>query len=126
MPDATPENDESISNEEELWRRVPSDQVIFDSNLNSHRPSTQAFQNSGGTSSMSVNLASETTIEDTLKDYENYLLVSFETRLARELSQGVKRSPLPDNAAHTEVTGNKTKGVRKKFKIGCAWVVAPT
>jgi hypothetical protein len=126
MADTDVEDDASIDDDVLLWRRVHPAQVVFNENLNSYRPSSQAFCNTTGTTGMSVNISNETTIEDTLKGYEDHGLVSFETRLARQLGQGAVRKPLPDNSAHAEVTGNKSKSVRKKFSIGCSWIVNPS
>lgn len=125
MEMAPGDDDLSILNDRILWRRVPQEWVIFDKNLNRHRPTSQAFQNTTGTQGMSANLADETTVAATLKGYESNLLAQVQAGLARELGQGIVRKPLDDNAAHCEVTGEKTKSVRDKFAKRCRWVVGP-
>jgi len=125
MPAPKPPDDPSIGNDDLLWRRVPPEQVVFDENLNRLRPSSMAFQNTSGTSGMSVNIAAETTVENTLRESENLLLVEFPASVPRGVGQGVIRNPLPDNPAHAEVTGKKTKSVQKTLYNNCAWVVGP-
>jgi hypothetical protein len=125
MADSPPVDDPSITDDQALWRRIHPEQVVFDNNLNRRRPTSQAFNNTSGTSGMSVDIADETTVQDTLKGYPEHLLVEFEVRLARQLNQGVVREPLPDNPAHAEVMGKKKKSVQKGFYTGCRWVVGP-
>lgn len=125
MTESAPPNDPTIGDDQLLWRRVPREQVVFDGNLNRARPSSKAFQNTSGTSGMSVNIAAETTIENTLRGYENHLLVQFAASLPRGLGQGVVRNPLPGNPAHAEVMGKKSKSVQKALYTNCTWVVGP-
>lgn len=121
------EDDAGIPNDKVLWRRVHPAQLTFNANLNRQCPSSQAFQNTSGTSGMSVNIADETTEGETLKGYEDHFIVAFDAGFVRQLNpkQGVIRKPLPDNAAHAEVTGKKTKGVRRQFSASSQWVVGP-
>jgi hypothetical protein len=125
MENALEQDDSAIHNHRILWRRVPSEYIFFDPNLNRYRPRSQAFQNTSGTNGMSVNLADETTVDSTLKDRGNDFLVAFPAGLARELEQEVIRKPLDNNPAHCEVTGNKTGKVRNAFAKRCKWVVGP-
>lgn len=125
MAESTPENDPSISDEVVLWRRVHPDQLVHNTNLNEMRPTSQAFQNTSGSDGMSVNIADETTAEDTLRGYEGHFIVSLGVGFVRGLNQGVVRKPLTNNPAHAEVTGNKTKSVKKKLSNAAIWVVAP-
>jgi hypothetical protein len=125
MTDSTPNNDPAISDEVILWRRVHPEQLVFNSNLNEMRPTSQSFQNTSGSDGMSVNIASETTIEETLHGYEDHFIVSLEVGIVRSLNQGVIRKPLPDNPAHSEVTGKKTKSIKKRLSDASMWVVPP-
>lgn len=125
MADPPPVDDPSITDDQILWRRVHPEQVVLDRNLNQKRPTSQAFNNSSGTSGMSVDIADETTVQDTLKGYPDHLLVEFEAGLVRQLNQGVIRDPLPDNPAHAEVTGKKRKPVQRSLYTNCRWVVDP-
>lgn len=118
------EDDASIADETVLWRRVHPDQIVPGHN-NETCPSSQAFQNTSGTDRMSVNIAEETTIEDTLRGYEDHFIVAIEAGFVRGQNQGVIRRPREDNPAHAEVTGNKTRGVRKRLSAASQWVVRP-
>lgn len=118
------EDDETILDDSVLWRRIPPDQVV-PGNDGGKRPSTKAFQNPSDGSGMSVNIAADTTVERTLKDYEDYYLVGFSAGFIRTLSQGVIRKPLPEEPAHAEVNGAKSKSIKKQFSKGCVWVVHP-
>jgi hypothetical protein len=125
MSDSPPIDDPSITDDQALWRRIHPEQVVFDNNLNRQRPTSQAFNNTSGTSGMSVDIADETTIQDALKGYSEHLLVEFEAGLARQLNQGVIRDPFPGNPAHAEVMGKKRKPVQKGLYTKCRWVVGP-
>ena len=125
MTDPQPENDSSIADEVVLWRRVHPAQIVQDDNLDEMRPSSQAFQNTSGTNGMSVNIASETTIDDTLQGYEDHYIVSLEAGGVRSLGQGVVRNPLPENPAHAEVTGKKKGSIKKRLSEASIWVVSP-
>jgi hypothetical protein len=119
-------DESTIGDDLVLWRRVHPTQKIFDDNLGAYRPSSQAFQDATlyGTA-MSVNIAGETTKERTLKGFEDHYIVAFTAGFARSLKQGVMRRPLPDEPAHADVFGKKTKSVRKQFANQCSWVVPP-
>jgi hypothetical protein len=125
MAESTPENDPSISDEVVLWRRVHPDQIVHNNNLNEMRPTSQAFQNTSGSDGMSVNIADETTTEDTLRGFEDHFVVSLGVGFVRGLNQGVVRKPLEENPAHAEVIGKKTKSVKKKLSDASSWVVSP-
>jgi hypothetical protein len=125
MVESTPENDPLISDEVVLWRRVHPDQLVHNSNLNETRPTSQAFQNTSGSDGMSVNIADETTIVDTLRGFEDHFIVSLGVGFVRGLNQGVVRKPLVDNPAHAEVTGKKTKSIKKKLSNASTWIVSP-
>jgi hypothetical protein len=55
MPDYL--NDPSILDEDDLWRRIRPDWVVFDENLGRARPTSQAFNNDRAQEPMSVDLA---------------------------------------------------------------------
>ncbi|HDL01300.1 MAG TPA: hypothetical protein ENH23_03605, partial [candidate division Zixibacteria bacterium] len=109
-------DDSSIQDSENLWRRIPPDQITPDGN-GGYRPSSKAFQNAsqkfhdelmaplGYTfePGMSVDIASKTTVVAVLRNYQDSFLVEFTSGYARSLSQGVVGAPLPDDAAHAVV-----------------------
>ena len=60
---------------------------------------------------MSSDIATETSEEEMLRNYANHGIVAFTAELCRTLSQGIIKAPLPDDQAHAEVMGKKTKSV---------------
>lgn len=133
------EDDKSISNEEIIWRRVPSTQLVNDE-MRGIRPTSQAFQDStadhhrsvmgplGFTHEpgMSCDIASETTTHSMLENYPGQGIVRFSAQYAREQhNQKLLRVPLSDDLAHIEVIGKKTKGIKRAFARDCEWEVEP-
>ena len=79
---------------------------------------------------MSVALGQEVldagrTVESVLSGHEGFGLVSFTAGLAREKRQGIMRKPVPEEPAHAEVFGRKTRGVRRALAKGSDWIVPP-
>lgn len=64
-------------------------------------------------------------IEDVLDGYQGFGLVSLPVGSVRNQDQIVVRKPLPDNPAHGEVIGRKTRGVRRALKQSAVWIVEP-
>lgn len=120
----------TIGDDALLWRRVPPKCFIYDENKQSWRPSSAVFDDHPDGSPMSVVLAQEAldagrNAESILRGHEGFGLVCFTAGLAREQKQGIVRKPLPEEPAHAEVFGKKTKGVRRAFSKMCGWVVPP-
>lgn len=51
--------------------------------------------------------------------------MSFTAGLARGNRQGIMRKPLPEEPAHAEVFGKKTRGVKRAFAKHCDWIILP-
>ena len=125
-----PEDDATIPDASDLWRRIHPTWVIYDENLRAWRVSSQAFNDDSEGGPMSVVLAPEVlaagrTSKDILARFMGYSLAAVKAALARELNQGVKRAPEPDEPAHAVVVGKKTSSVRKSFSRGARWEVPP-
>ncbi len=123
-------DDLTIKNEAPLWRRVPPHHFVFDDNRGTWRPSSAAFDDHPNGTPMSVVLgedvaAASRTADSVLAGHEGFGLVSLPAGLARENRQGIVRRPLPDEPAHAEVFGKKTRGVRKALAKGSKWIVPP-
>jgi hypothetical protein len=127
-------DDPSISGSTELLRRIPPAQIIFDQNLQRHRPTSQAFRDDLDEDPMSVYLSSILAHEGrppsaVLAGHDGFALASVTAQLARSLSQTVHPDPLPDETSHAVVCGNKESGgknaPRKRFAEAAVWVVAP-
>lgn len=128
-------NDPSISNEEDLLRRIPPWHFFTDSNLGGLvRPSSAAFEDDDDGDPMSVYLSSVLVAEQrepnsVLTGHQGFGLASITAGLARECNQTVHPDPLPDETSHAVVCGDKESGkkkaVKRKFAQGAKWVVAP-
>lgn len=95
------EDDASIADEDQLWRRIPPSFIVPDKNTGDLRPSSQAFNDSSDGHPMSVYVAalvvaSGRSAEDLLGAYIGFSMVRFEVGLARSLKLGVTREPDPE------------------------------
>jgi hypothetical protein len=126
MENAIYHDDSTISDDNNLWRRIHPAQIVYDNNLKSYRPSSAAFDDSSNGSPMSVILAEENRNPSTaLENYEGFSMVSLTARLVRDCGQGIARDPLPDEPAHALVFGEKPKSIRKKLAQAAEWIVSP-
>jgi len=123
------EDDKSIPDEAELWRRVPPgiNWSVLDENLGRIRPTSQAFRDSPDGSPMSVFLADECGNPQTaIAGHEGFGLVVFSAGLARKCGQKIARKPLPEQPSHAFVVGEKTKPVQNRLARGCRWIIEPS
>jgi len=63
--------------------------------------------------------------ESVVRGHEGFGVVSFPAGLAREKGPGIMRKPLPEEPAHAEVFGKKTRGVKRAFAMRCTWIIPP-
>ena len=124
------EDDKSIPDEAQLWRRIPPWHVVDDKNLGRKRISKAAFEDHPGGSAMSVVLGDEIVAagrqpSSAIAGHVNFCLDSIAAGIARSLKQGIVRRPLDDDPAHAEVFGKKTVGVRKGFAKAAVWIIGP-
>ena len=122
-----PEDDSTIRDDDRLLRRIPPWHLVRDDNTKSHRISSAAFDDPPDSSSMSVSIESTLVCnglgaEHALRNHEDFGLVALSVALVREHGQGVVRRPLPDDPAHGEVVGSKTRSVRKAFARNAVWI----
>lgn len=123
-------DDPSIADDDPLWRRIPPRHFKRDQPGGVLRPASAAFDNHPDGSPMSVVLGKQVlkggrSPADFLANFPGYGLVSFPAGLARKHRQFVVRSPLPDEPAHAEVHGKKTRGTKRALAKGCSWLIAP-
>lgn len=97
------EDDPTIPDDEILWRRVPPSEVKYDT---AGRPFPKSSNFKQGTPPLSVNIASLSTEELTLQNYEGFLIAAFTAGQARSLGCKIVRQPLPDNPSHALVVGS--------------------
>ena len=124
------EDDKSIFDDADLWRRIPPWHIVDDNNRGCKRISKAAFEDHPDGSPMSVVLGQEVLAagrnpESVVAGHDDFCLASVTAGFARSLKQGIMRNPLDEEPAHAEVFGNKTDGVRKKFSRAADWVIAP-
>lgn len=124
------EDDLSILDNDELWRRILPRWIIFDKNLGRMRLTSQAFQDPRDGTPMSVLLADDLlksggTPDTALSGHAGYALASVTAGLCRERSQKVARAPTFEEPAHGVVVGKKTGSVRSRLAQEARWVVPP-
>ncbi len=122
------QDDESITDDCLLLRRIPNWHFHEDSREDRMRPSSAAFEDGENGSPMSVYLKDElNNPEVVLENHEGFGLVEFPVSLARANNQCVVRDEtgrFPE--AHALVVGNKTYSVRKTFAVESQWLVHPS
>lgn len=119
-------DDPTISDEAELWRRIPPWHFVRDENTQRVRPSSAAFDDHPDGSPMSVLIAEEAGAPNpVLANYEGFALASITAGLARMCKQGVARDPTPNEPAHALLFGKKSNSVRKQLAKQSHWVIAP-
>jgi hypothetical protein len=124
--DTVYEDDHTIPDNADLWRRIHPTQIIDDDNQRRTRPTPAAFTDSTNGSPMSVVIAAECDGPDrVLAGHERYGLASFKAQVARESGLGIVRDPLPDQPAHALVFGPKSKKVQSQLAKAAEWVVLP-
>jgi hypothetical protein len=116
----------TISDDAELWRRIPPWHFVDDGNLGQIRPSSAAFEDDPDGSPMSVILGAEVDgPQRALAGHQGFALASITAALARGLGLGVARDPRPDEPAHAVVFGKKNKRVSRRLAMGSRWIVPP-
>jgi len=124
------EDDTTILDDAELWRRMPPLHVVPDKNRGGKRISSAAFTDHPNGTPMSVVLGQDLLeagrdAYSVIVGHDNFCLASVTAELARSLEQGIVRRPLNDEPAHAEVFGRKAAGVRKQFAREATWVIGP-
>ena len=123
-------DDKTVMDDAALWRRIHPRWAVKDDNEGGWRVTSAAFSDSPDRSPLSVLLADVVTVTgrapaDVLIQFEGYFLAAFAAGTARELGQGVARTPIPEEPAHASVFGRKTDAVRRKLAQAARWVIAP-
>ena len=92
------EDDSSILDDTELWRRIPPWHVVEDKNHGGKRISKAAFEDHPDGSPMSVVLGDEVLAagrdaQSVIAGHDDFCLASVTAGLARSLGQGIIRKP---------------------------------
>lgn len=125
MSDADPpEDDKSIPDETELWRRIPPWHWTPDDTIpGGYRPSSGTFDDP----QLSVVIASECEggVPTLLRGHERFGVASFTVGEVRGYGWGVVRAPVEGLPGHAHVTGRKSQGKRAKLAKSCRMLRDP-
>lgn len=125
MSDAHESNDDpSVPDDAELWRRIPFFHWVRDDRTpDGRRVSSAAFDDE----EMSVVIAAECHggLDTLLHDHPRFGVASFTAEDARALGWGVVRAPTQEMAAHAHVMGRKSKKQRQQLASVCRILRAP-
>lgn len=120
-------DDKSISDEEDLWRRLSEHWVKYDDTLETNRVTSQAFQDSRDGTPTSASIASQHNgPEALLQGHDGYGIGCLVAGTARSCKQGITKHPEPDDPAHVYIFGKKTKMNRRCLANGCNLLIVPT
>lgn len=119
-------DDPTISDSNGLYRRLHGDQIVFDRNSQSWRPSSSAFSDHKNGSPMSVSIDHPRYgIAHVMRKHRGFGLSLISAGLVRSLRQEVDRDPLENDPAHGCVCGEKPKSVRRKMAQGAELLINP-
>lgn len=104
-----------------VMRRVRDYEIIADSNDGPPRPSSNAFIQDGPDGDVSVYLESETTPAHITREYPGTYVAQVEVGAIREQGLDVERDPIPDNPAHCNITGRKSRGKARAIARNSRW-----
>ena len=121
-----PEDDPTILNDADLWRRIFPGWWLRDKGSGAYRLSSAAFDDSPDKTPMSVTIATEAPGYHILLDgHVGYGLLAITAGLARQNRQILVRDPRPENPAHAHVVGKKTGSVKDALRVGARILVEP-
>ncbi len=119
------DDDPTIPDVEDLYRRLAKDWIVPDEVMGGVRISSAAF--SDADSEISVHLSSLITPNDSLA-YGGKSIVALAAVTAgdaRSLEQAVVRDAQPVDAAHALICGRQPKSIRRKLRNLARWIRYP-
>jgi hypothetical protein len=130
------EDDVTILDRHEIWRRVSPKQLVPDPNRGGCLRISSAFFadstperseppkiDANWQSPMSALLGTEDTLARALRDHAASGLISIKVSVLRTSSLGIERDPTPDDPSHVLVFGAKTPGVKDRLVQAAQWLV---
>ena len=123
MASSPHQDDRTILDDDDLWRRIRPEWFVFDKNLSAKRLSTAAFEDSSD-GPMSVILVKEAG-DPTTGLPTGFGVASLTAGAVRAQRQGVCRDPKPDEPAHALVFGWKPYSVQKALRKSAVLVLRP-
>lgn len=120
MPAEDVQDDSTIPDAEQLWRRVFPAAVCENEEIKGAlRAQSGAFRDHRGP--LSVDLGSLTTPEEVLGRGPGMRLAEFNAKVARDAGCIIQRDPIPDNPAHALIYGN---GINRSLTSSQARAIA--
>ena len=123
-------DDPSISNDAEIWRRVPFSpkQMVYLHEENRWRPSSGAFLDSSDDEPMSALLGDGDTLGRALSGkWSNppgsWFIAALQAAEFRRDAQGIARQATPEDPNHLLVFGHKTRSRMRRWAECSRWVV---
>ena len=120
------QKDEEVPGWEDLWRHIPSLAMKFDPMLKRLRPSSANFK----CDNMSVDIASLTTVEKSLRLRAGQAICQFGTQVLIDWNKKVIADPFPPenptNDAHAIVPEKLSKTQANKLAKRAIWVEGAT
>lgn len=95
-------DDETISDNEKLWRRIFPNQRYED------RANSGGFIDTRGP--LSLDISSLTTISSILSRFPDMFLAEVTVKTVRDAGCKIQKNPQPDNPAHAQIFGNQKNG----------------
>lgn len=108
-----------------FYRQIPQI-FIIDNGIEAAYISGGAFDNTTGTSSMSVDWALLSSPTESLRRKPGRAIGMFEKQVCDVTGQECVYSPTDDNASHCDIDGKKTEGKKKQFARATRIVAAPS
>jgi hypothetical protein len=121
------QDNESIPDEERLFRRIHIAQLVRDDDSDVVRVSSAAFRDKD----LSVHIESDLencgrAPESCLQNHRSHKLMAISAGDARRLSQLLCRDPLPDDFSHGLVYGSKNRPIQIGLCASAIWVIPDT
>ena len=119
-------DDPTISDDAELWRRIPPNYICYDENRRVWRPESWAFSDDEDGDPMSAFIGAECGgVDVLLRGLDDYGIAAITAGFARERGQIIYRRPDAPEPGHVFVHGPKTRSAMRAFARSCRWVHLP-
>ena len=115
-------DDLSVTDDEEVWRRIPADKVTVKDGQS--RPQSGMFSDSRDGSPMSASRA-KCYRSPADANVAGFLMVALNVGYVRSLELGIATEPPTEDPGHVWVFGGKPASVKRKLARHATWVIPP-
>lgn len=123
MPSHEYADDPFVEDDEEIWRRIPLDQVHPGSN--GWRPQSGTFSDSSQTSPMSAHRA-RCYRDPRDANREGFVMVGVTAGFLRSLNLKIATyPPVEDDPGHLWIAGKKSTSFKRRLARNAKWVIPP-